>query len=214
MAVITFSRQFSQESETIIKRVAELCKIPIVDKSKLAELLSEYGLIDFESFYDAEHNFIDRFDSGNEAYIEMMNKAVLAFAKRDNLIILGRGGFSLLKEYGNVLNVLLKASKEQRAADLIRSEGVTEGDSALMIIEQRDNVREKFLSTYYGIRSLDAEDFDLVFDMGKISPEVIAQLISQAYEDLNNRVDDDRPSTTSIETDKVLFEAVKTFDLT
>ncbi len=213
MAVITISRQFSEHSEEIIKKVAELCKIPIVDKSNLADLLSQYGLIDFESFYDSEHNFIDRFDSENEAYIELMNKAVLAFAKRNHLIILGRGGFSLLKEYSNVLNVLLKAPVEQRAADLIGKAGVEEGESALMIIEQKDTVRKKFLQTYYGIKSLEAEDFDLVLDMAKISPDVVASLISQAYADLCARDVDPTKATDTIEVDKVMFEAVKSFDL-
>ncbi len=211
MAVITISREFGSYSETIIKRVAELCAIPLVDKAILADLLTKYGLLDFESFYDSEHNFIDRFDTKNDTYIKMMNQALLAFAKRDNLIILGRGGFSLLKGFDNVLNVMLKAPRVQRAIELIESGKVSEGQSALMIIDQKDTVRQKFLQMYYGVKTLEAQDFDLVIDASKISTEMAAQWISQAYAELSIHSLGNKNVTRELEVDPVLFRAVEDY---
>lgn len=209
MAVITISRDFSKGSDEIIERVAKLCQLAIVDKHQLANLLSEYGLTSFENFYDSEHNFIDRFDSRSQAYIEMMDKAVYALAKRGNLILVGRGGFRLLGPYADALNVLITAPKEQRATELLESGEVSEADSALMIVEQRDNVRKKFLQTYYAAKSLEAKDFDLVINAGKMTPELAAELITHAFEHLADKASPASLKLSALEADPILLDAVE-----
>lgn len=208
MAVITISREFANKGDLITEELAKLTGWPVVDKDMLSNLLSEYGMVGFEDFYDAGHGFFDRFSQSNSAYIDMLNKAIKAYAKLDNVIILGRGGFAVLQGYSNVLNVLVKAPREARLAYLMESEELN-AEAADAVLTQNDKARETFLHVYYGLHYGDTSMFDLMLDSSLLSVEMAAQFIADAAHYLDANSPAHGNSTRLIEGNNVLDEAVR-----
>ena len=63
MSVITISREFGSEGDTIAEKVAQALGYHLVDKAVIGSLLSQYGLVEFEKDYDVLPGFRERFSA-------------------------------------------------------------------------------------------------------------------------------------------------------
>ncbi len=80
MAVITISREFGSEGDTIAEKVAQALGYHLVDKAVIGSLLSQYGLVEFEKDYDVLPGFRERFSGQKEQrrdqMVSMLNQIV------------------------------------------------------------------------------------------------------------------------------------------
>ena len=91
------------------------------------------------------------------------------------MVIKGRGANFILKE-PYVLNVRIVAPFETRCQAFFESEGI-KMDAAQKILEKKDHERENFISYLFKKDASDASDYDLVFNHGKWSTDVIVSTI-------------------------------------
>lgn len=170
MSVITFSREFGSDGDQISRQVAKELGYQLVNKDVIEEVLVKYGMVAFDEMYSTEHGIWGRFDSEKTRIVEMLNKTILAFARRGNCVIVGRGAFAVLHEYNDVVNVCIKTPLEKRIKNIMTEHDLEEPAKAGELIKQSDRVRSSFLQTFYGIKSKETGWFDLCIDT-RIIPE-------------------------------------------
>jgi len=209
MAIITVSRDFGSLGDLISQSVAQARHYHFVDKATIESIMNQYGMVTFGEFYDADHSLLDRLDADKVGVVKMLDQTILAFAKQDNAIIRGRGGYRVLQDYANVLNVLIKAPFEHRVTQTMISQGIADRKEAERLVEQSDRSRTSFLQTYYNVKPDDVAQFDLVIDTDKISAELAIKWIIEAADWLDGQPLAGKRSTRDIPVDAVLEAAVK-----
>ncbi len=210
MAVITISREFGNNGDKVTKGISEALNMPIVDKETLNTLLSQYGMVSFKEFYDTDHSFMDRFFGVNEDYVRLLNQAIQTYARQDNLIIQGRGGFAILQGFCNVINVLIKTPFEKRVKNAMESEGIEDLAAAEKLVEQHDRIRNGFLQAYYGVKAEDASKFDLVIDTSIVPVEMAVRWICEMAVHLDTETPTEFcQATSTIKLDSNMVEAAR-----
>ena len=211
MTVITISRELGSEGDSIARNVASALDYHFVDKAFIGNVLSQYGLVDFDKEYDSLPTFWEKFNAQKEErremMVDMLNRVVRAVAQQDEVMILGRSGFAILAGFSDVLNVRIQAPFLLRVKRVMVRENVT-AYQAEDIIKQGDQVRAAFINSFYGLKWDNASAFDLLIDTGKISPELAVEWIIAVSKALKAKVPIDEPTTTAIQVDPILITAI------
>ncbi len=212
MAVITFSQEFGSGGREIAKRVAEELRYSFADKGVVGDLLGQYGLVEFKRVYDSTPAFWESLDSQKmeqrQLTIEMMNRAILALAQRDNAVIVGRGGYLVLAGFDDVLNVRIQAPFGARVTRVMLEKRLSDRALAENIVRENDSRRERFIEFAYGSHRDRAIDFNLVLDVEKIPESRAVALIAQAAKDIPSAVVPEGKYVASIVVDNVLKDVI------
>ncbi len=208
MAVITMSRELGTGGGLISQMVVNSINYHLVDKETIGKVLSQFGLLSFNKVYNSTHNVWSLFDSDYRELVKQLNKTILAFAKLDNTVIIGRGGFVVLKDYQNVLNVLLRAPLEHRIRNAMQTEQIPDIREAEKIVRHSDEVRESFLQTFYNVNANSAQFFSLVIDTSRVPLHMAARWIMEAAQRLTGKRSAGR-SSLKADIDPVLLRTVR-----
>lgn len=208
MTVITISREFGSDGNLISEKVAQSLKYLLFNKDTIERILVQYGMVTFNDVYNSDQSIWDRFDLGKTAMVRMLDRTIQAFAKLDNCVIVGRGGFVVLNGFDNVLNVCIEAPFEKRVSNVMKAKDIKVREDAEAIVRQNDNVRKSFLQTYYNVKHTDTNWFSLTINTDQIPTDVASKWIIEAAELLGKKEIDPKLSTSSIEVDPVLATAV------
>ena len=209
MAIITISREYGSEGTLIGENVSKALGYLNVDKDMIGNVLYKYGLVAFDKLIEERHNIWDRFDYDSKQIVSMLSKTMLAFAQLDNCVILGRGGFVVLNEYQNVLNVLIRAPLEQRVENITKRGEAQDCNSAEQLVKKNDEIRSNFLRVFYGIECNVTDCYNLVIDTGKLSVEKASKWIIEASSEIDKKNFDSKRSTLSLEINRILSDTVK-----
>ncbi len=209
MAIITMSRELGTGGGLISQMVINSLNYHQVDKDTIGKVLAQFGMPSFNKVYDSTHNVWSLFDSDYRDLVKQLNKTLLAFAKTDNTVIIGRGGFVVLKDYQNVLNVLLRAPLEHRIRNAMQTEQISDILEAEKIVRHSDEVRESFLQTFYNVNSNSAQYFSLVIDTSRVPLHLAARWIMEAAQEIDRLKIPPERSSLKAEVDPVLVKAVQ-----
>ncbi len=180
MGVITISRQIGSSGTFIAERIARETGLVVIDKEDIEAIMHEYGFSAFSEIYDKAPSFWSRYDEHRALTVEFLLTAMRAFAKADNVVLLGRGGFSLFQGYTDILNVRIKAPLEVRVMRKQSEFGGTDKECR-RILERAEEVRTLFVKSVLHCDQDDASLFDLVIDTGIVEPERAAAIIGDAF---------------------------------
>lgn len=208
MSVLTISRELGSEGKRIAQRVAAILGYRLVGKDFIGEVLSEYGLVEFQSAYDSKLSIWDYFDGRVKVMIEMLNKVLLAIAATDKVVIVGRGCFALMGGYADVLNVRIQAPFAVRVKRFAERESIEDPARAESIVRRLDEARASFIGQAYGLKWNDSRLFDLVIDTGKIDPDLAGPWIADLLSTLGAKAPAGSKRARDIEVDPVLASAV------
>ncbi len=209
MAVITMSRELGTGGGLISQMVVNSINYHLVDKETIGKVLSQFGLLSFNKVYDSTHSVWSLFDSDYRELVKQLNKTILAFAKLDNTVIIGRGGFVVLKDYQNVLNVLLRAPLEHRIRNAMQTEQISDIREAEKIVRHSDEVRESFLQTFYNVNANSAQFFSLVIDTSRVPLHMAARWIMEAAQEIDRQKIPPERSSLKADIDPVLLRTVR-----
>ena len=209
MAVITISRELGTGGGLISQMVVNSINYHLVDKETIGKVLSQFGLLSFNKVYNSTHNVWSLFDSDYRELVKQLNKTILAFAKLDNTVIIGRGGFVVLKDYQNVLNVLLRAPLEHRVRNAMQTEQISDIREAEKIVRHSDEVRESFLQTFYNVNANSAQFFSLVIDTSRVPLHMAARWIMEAAQEIDRQKIPPERSSLKADIDPVLLRTVR-----
>ena len=208
MAVITISRELGSDGTIIAKQTAETLGYPLVDKTTIEHILSQYGFVHFGKDYETVPNFWERLDPSKGNMITMLNRVILAMACYDNLVILGRGSFAVLGGYADVLNVRIQSPLPVRIKRIMKEQNIKDPFTAESLVKESDKVRSAFIQSWYNVRWDQAEAFDLIFDTSKIPAEMASRWISEAAKKIKSVQGNNKPTTQTILVDQELARAV------
>lgn len=129
---------------------------------------------------DAEGNVTPDSENIDEAqYVALIENAILAAYDMGDVVIVGRGGQSILQDKPNVLHIRVIAPLGTRIERLQQYENLTV-DQAQQKITRQDRATAEYLGRFFGIRWNDSTLYHLVINTGKISLDAASQLIVDA----------------------------------
>jgi len=212
MSVITISREMGSQGDSIAKQIAQSLDYHLVDKEFIAQVLSQYGLVEFDKEYEALPSFWDQFNAQREKrrdiIVAMLNRVLKAVAQHGNVVILGRSGFAVLGDFADVLNIRIWAPLPVRIKRLMGQQHIT-ASQAEDLIKENDQVRHNFVKSFYGVQWQDISRFDLIINTSKISSYAAVLWLMEAARLLSDEAVEGRLNTASIQVDPVLSAAIR-----
>jgi cytidylate kinase len=211
MSVITISREFGSEGDSIAQKVAQTLDYHFVDQKFIGIILSQYGYVEFDKEYATLPTFWERFDAQREkqrdVMVSMLNRVIQAVAQHGNVVLLGRSGFEVLGRFADVFHVRLHAPFPVRIQRVMAQQSIS-FEQAEAVVKKNDRVRVAFVEEFYRVPWDSIHAFDLVINTGKVSPDHAADWIVAAARAFDSSLETDQPTVASIGVDRIMAEAV------
>lgn len=179
MGVITISREFGSGSESIARFVADKTGFLLVNKETIVNGLSEFGIAEPQLHSDEKVSGQDEEQAGGR-YINAMHDFIYDLAIRNNLIILGRGGSVLFRDYPPALHVKLIAQFSYRVRRVMKLYNLN-AQTAVRLVKEQDQNRVRYYRRVFGVNWANLRVYDLVINTEKMSLEDAADIITAAY---------------------------------
>lgn len=208
MPAITISREIGSKGDTIAEQAANRLGYQLVDKNAIEKVFTQFGYIDFKETYEAA-GFWAQFDPRRAGMVSFLNRVVETMVYHGNVILLGRGGFALLKNYADVLNVRIQGPFHLRVERMMKNQFFGSQAKAEEFVHESDKVRREFVESIHAGQWDSASAFDLVIDTGKISTPLAVDWLVAAAHELERVRADSKMTTRSIQADPVLLDSVR-----
>jgi cytidylate kinase len=211
VSVITISREYGSVEDDFGERVAHELGYHCVCKEFIADVLAQYGLIEFEREYESKPGFWNSLSAlrgeRRSDVVAMLNQVLQAVAKHGNVVIQGRSGFAALRGLADVLHVRLQAPLETRIERVAGQQRLTL-DEATRIVKEGDGVRTGFVEGFYGVPWNSIQAFDLVINTQKVAPETAVAWVAEAARALALRPTSGQLCASDLAVDDVLAREV------
>jgi hypothetical protein len=212
MAVIVVSRTLGSEGDVIARRVAEALEIPLLDKEiisraaqmagvsetwmegvervpplleRMAELLGRYPSLDMTGMPPTVPVAVPM---TTEWYRRMIEDLIRNIARTGKGVIIGHAAQVILKDFPNVLKVLIYAPMKTSVARVMVAEGLTQSEAEKRI-RQSTRDRAEYIRLYYGAKWLDPEFYDLIINTELLDPAASATVILEAVRASERRLE-------------------------
>jgi len=209
MAVITISRESGARGSYIGRKLAEELGYLYVDRELIHEVSLEYGVRqdEFERIYEQAPGLLERYDRRNREIVQLFGRIVQGLARRDKMVIVGRGSFIVLRDFADVLNVRVAAKRSARIQRVQQDQNLS-SKQARKLVDRLDNERSKYIGAYYGLDWADAGLYDLCVNTSKLAPDQMIAFILQGLSLLEENHDPERPFARDVEADPILDRAI------
>jgi cytidylate kinase len=114
-----------------------------------------------------------------QAYTDLMGRVLREYASTGNVIIVGRGGQVVLRDYTRVLHVRIHAPVEFRVRNIIKRQKVSY-DEASELVRESDRMRARYIKRYYYEDWSNPFLYDIVVNTNRMSVQMGAHFISAA----------------------------------
>ena len=191
MAVITIFGRYASKKRGFGKALARKLNYNYADRDIIRELARRANISEeyVESYEDGRSrglmqilsktvsmNFIKRIIGDSAGYIDskiyfkLLEEIVISLAKRDNIVIVGRGSHCILQGYDGAYFIKVRAEWEDRLKTARKLLSSRVCDVEDYILEQ-DKREKKFMEYFYNVDWLDPSLFSLVINLSKVSIE-------------------------------------------
>ena len=210
MPVITIGRQFGAGGSTVGQMLArelhiDLLESRIIDEvahwlqlpkeeveaedeqpgSLLSRLLVALGTASSEPLIPPEAtawnppNTDPAFDT-RKAVLKITQHVIQEAARAGNVIIVGRGGAYLLRDFPGALHVFLGASKSVRVKTVMERFNIASEDEARRVMTRTDENWTAYINQVYGHDRNLAGHYDMMLDTGRLGYETTVKVILAA----------------------------------
>jgi len=198
--IITVGRQYGSGGRYVARLLAEKLEIPFYDKELLAEVAKDSGFCqDLLEEHDERNtrNFLFSMMSGTQPmgetgsmYMDMPLNHRIFLAQFDTIrriaaqgpcVIVGRCADYVLRDQENVLNVFIKADKEERIRRIVEYYGA-DAYRAEEMIKKSDKQRASYYNYYATGTWGDVNNYDLCVDTGALGIMGAVELIADCVE--------------------------------
>jgi len=118
-----------------------------------------------------------RYAPSDAELYETETKIIQEIAAEGNAVIIGRGGFHILRNRHSTVRILLHADIDFRIKRVAEIYKVSAKEAAGLIL-QSDKERAKYINALTGLSWLDATQFDLAIDTGRIGIDKAVDVIA------------------------------------
>jgi CMP/dCMP kinase len=172
----------------IIARVAaqlqreeqEVLRKEMVPSSLLARIVEALGHSDsFGEGFEGAYLRISEMPLDDARYLQALKSVVRELARSQRIVILGRGGQFILKDYPDVLHVLIVAPLQLRANRVMKSLSL-DPQAVEREVARSDNSIREFMKKYFRSEPKDPEHYDLVINTEHLSFQAAASIVVDA----------------------------------
>jgi cytidylate kinase len=159
-------------NKEVIEEAARELNIPEIQVSSLLTAEDKgvvHDLITFSNSYGGSHRVR-----------KTVEKVLRDFALRGHLVLVGRAGVAVLRDFPNSLHIKLHAPVDWRKHEISQRKGISEKE-ALQALMDIDMKRTKLIETILG-RPIDTTLFDASFNCKYLTHEEIVQAIIRVLE--------------------------------
>jgi cytidylate kinase len=182
MAILTISREFGSGGRDIGNAVAEAMHYEYVDRKRILEDMSKEGKTWEETAKHFDENYPNIWERSAWAYkgfVALNQSHFLQYAAKGNVVIMGRGGNFLLKQFPFVLRIRVKAPLEKRIERVMSRDEINQ-ENAQYLIEKADNEMAKAVYLIYGKDWDNSDEYDMVFDTSRQDQNEIVSIVKSA----------------------------------
>lgn len=178
MSIITISRGSYSRGKEVAERVAQRLGYECIAREVLLEASEQFNIPEANLLMTIKNapSILDRFTYGREKYIAYIQAAILKHFQKDNVVYHGMAGHFFVKGVPHVLKVRIIADMENRLKIVMERDGIS-AKKALQTIKRLDEERLKWSRQLYGIDTGDANLYDLVLHIQKLTVDDAADLI-------------------------------------
>jgi cytidylate kinase len=115
----------------------------------------------------------------SEELRELIRTAIVETADRGNAVIVAHAAAHALAEREDVLRVLVTASRDTRRDRVATDRGLSEKDAG-KVVDDSDAGRSDYLRRFYGEKAELPEQYDVVVNTDRLSPDAAVELVSVA----------------------------------
>jgi cytidylate kinase len=165
--------------------VARELNYEYMDKSKIAEALRNYGLQPFEieTLDEKKPPFWDYMSIQRRKYLHILQALIYDCARKDDSVIVGRGGQVVLKGLPGVLHVRIIAPFETRTRRIIER-GAKDQKEAAGVLRRSDRDSGGFIRAYFDVDWENPEFYDLMINTRSLSVDAAARMILESTRSL------------------------------
>jgi cytidylate kinase len=161
-----------EEQEIIAKEM-----LPSSLLGRIAEALGHsYG---FDEGFEGAYLPISEMPLDDARYLQVLKSVVRDLARSQRLVILGRGSQFILKDYPEVLHVLIVAPSQLRVNRVMRDLNLDQQAAEREVARFDNNLRE-FTKRYFRAELEDPEHYDLVINTEHLSFQAAASIAVDA----------------------------------
>ena len=209
--IITVGRQYGSGGRYVARLLAEKLEIPFYDKELLAEVAKDSGICqDLLEEHDEKNtrNFLFSIMSGTQPvgdagsmYLDMPLNHRIFLAQFDTIrriasqgpcVIVGRCADYVLRDQENVLNVFIKADKEERIRRIVEYYGADP-----LKAEEQLKKADKQRASYYNYYATGSwghiDNYDLCVDTGALGITGSVDLIAECVRLMDKKAEQKDP---------------------
>jgi cytidylate kinase len=202
MGVVTISREMGSRGTDIAHVVADGLGYECLDRQLIADIAREAGVEEahvsgkeesisgrprivgpeMAAFFRRQRYVSARPRDAleDQAYIELVRRLIYDRAEVGNVVVLGRGGQMVLRNWRGALHVYITASPEVRVAR-IAEDRETGQQLAERLVRESDRRRRDYIRHFYSNADWrNSRYYHLIVDTGRIPPDTAAEIIIQA----------------------------------
>lgn len=181
MAIITISRQAGSLGNEIAQETANALGYDYIEKAQISEVLSRLGfsISDIDKYDEKKPSVWQTLTIHKSRFAHFIMAAMYELASRQNVVIVGRGGQVIFKDFSGILHVRVVAPYATRVSRLMEQRGYKE-DEAHRIIQQIDLDSAGYLSTYFNENPNNSDLYDLMINTRTMTLEKSAEMITSA----------------------------------
>ena len=188
MAILVISREYGSDGREIGRHVAQLLDYTYVDKEQLFQDLERVGERWGQMARELDEvspTLWERYDWQYRGYIAQVEAILLKYAAADKVVIVGRGGFFLLRQVPFCLKVRLVASMEVRLARIMAQE-LLDHAAARKLMMREDQDRAGYVFANYETYWDDQSNYDLIVNTGNLTEEQTVDILVAALKEKDN----------------------------
>jgi len=198
--VITVARELGSGGSYIGKQVARRLGYAYIDREILQQAARDLGLeeTEIEDREERVQSFWDRFicvfalggvDAvytpplrwvSDEQLVETEQRLICELAVKGPCVMVGRGGFHLLRGRAKLLNVFVHAPLSFRIQRVMSVYGADSNREAAEMIDRSDQERSRYIKFCTGFDHFDARNYHITIDTGLVdfttAEEMVASL--------------------------------------
>jgi len=178
MSIITISRGSYYRGREVAEKLAQKLGYECLSRDILLEASEEFNIPEIRLIRAIKDSpsILNRLTHQKERYVAYIRAALLKHVQKDNVVYHGLFGHFFLQDIPHVLKVRIVADLEDRVADEVKREGISEA-KAREILMKDDEERRKWALHLYGADWWDATLYDLVIHLKSITVDDAVSLL-------------------------------------
>ena len=184
MPLITITDSFGNNGIEVANVVAGDLGVEVFDDKRLQAIVTDMGVSSRSGFDFDQHTpgFWERLLSREpQVYLDTVEAAVYDIARKGDGVIIGHGSQMLLRDFECAFHVRLISDFSARVDNLIIRQGIDQV-AAANLVANSDKHQKGFFHYAFQTDLETPSLYDLIINMGKMTPGTIANLIVHAVQ--------------------------------